>query len=196
MSDVFISYARSTERAAELIETTLTGLGYTVWRDSSLPIHRPYPQVIEERLTAAKAVVVLWSKDAAGSDWVRAEADVARASKKLVQVSVDNTAPPLPFNQIQCGDLAGWTGDVAAPAWGKLMTSLSALVGTRAAFPSPQGNESFVPLRAVDAVLRPTKPSIAVLPFANLSRNPDQAYFAEGMVVEIVTALSRFAALL
>src|SRR6185369_10203476 len=100
MSDVFISYARSTERAAELIETTLTGLGYTVWRDSSLPIHRPYPQVIEERLTAAKAVVVLWSKDAAGSDWVRAEADVARASKKLVQVSVDNTAPPLPFNQI------------------------------------------------------------------------------------------------
>ncbi len=38
----------------------------------------------------------------------------------------------------------------------------------------------------------PTKPSIAVLPFANLSGDPEQDYFADGMVVEIVSALSRF----
>jgi pentatricopeptide repeat protein len=36
----------------------------------------------------------------------------------------------------------------------------------------------------------PDKPSIAVLPFANLSGDPDQEYFAEGMVEEIITALS------
>src|SRR5262245_14983278 len=35
------------------------------------------------------------------------------------------------------------------------------------------------------------KPSIAVLPFANLSNDPDQEYFADGMVEEIITALSR-----
>ena len=35
------------------------------------------------------------------------------------------------------------------------------------------------------------KPSIAVLPFANLSGDPEQEYFAEGMVEEIITALSR-----
>jgi TolB-like protein/Flp pilus assembly protein TadD len=38
----------------------------------------------------------------------------------------------------------------------------------------------------------PDKPSIAVLPFANMSGDPDQEYFADGMVEEITTALSRF----
>src|SRR5262244_1477668 len=37
----------------------------------------------------------------------------------------------------------------------------------------------------------PDKPSIAVLPFANMSGDPDQEYFADGMVEEIITALSR-----
>jgi len=38
----------------------------------------------------------------------------------------------------------------------------------------------------------PDKPSIAVLPFDNLSGDPEQEYFADGMVEEIITALSRF----
>jgi adenylate cyclase len=38
----------------------------------------------------------------------------------------------------------------------------------------------------------PDKPSIAVLPFENMSRDPEQEYFADGMVEEIITALSRF----
>ncbi len=37
----------------------------------------------------------------------------------------------------------------------------------------------------------PDKPSIAVLPFENLSRDAEQEYFADGMVEEIITALSR-----
>jgi adenylate cyclase len=41
----------------------------------------------------------------------------------------------------------------------------------------------------------PDKPSIAVLPFQNMSGDPEQEYFADGMVEEITTALSRFKAL-
>ena len=41
----------------------------------------------------------------------------------------------------------------------------------------------------------PDKPSIAILPFTNLSSDPEQEYFADGMVDEIITALSRFKAL-
>jgi len=37
----------------------------------------------------------------------------------------------------------------------------------------------------------PDRPSIAVLPFANLSGDPEQEYFVDGMVEEIITALSR-----
>jgi len=41
----------------------------------------------------------------------------------------------------------------------------------------------------------PDKPSIAVLPFQNMSGDPDQEYFTDGMVEDIITALSRFKAL-
>lgn len=41
----------------------------------------------------------------------------------------------------------------------------------------------------------PDKPSIAVLPFENMSGDPEQEYFADGMVEDIITALSRFKAL-
>ena len=46
---------------------------------------------------------------------------------------------------------------------------------------------------AADAPLAlPDKPSIAVLPFQNMSGDPEQEYFADGMVEDIITALSRF----
>ncbi len=45
---------------------------------------------------------------------------------------------------------------------------------------------------AQSASTLPRKPSIAVLPFANMSGDPEQEYFADGMVEDIITALSRF----
>ena len=44
---------------------------------------------------------------------------------------------------------------------------------------------------AVPPLPLPDKPSIAVLPFQNMSGDPEQDYFADGMVEEIITALSR-----
>jgi adenylate cyclase len=48
------------------------------------------------------------------------------------------------------------------------------------------------PAEAGNALPLPDKPSIAVLPFENMSGDPEQEYFANGMVEEIITALSRF----
>jgi TolB-like protein len=45
------------------------------------------------------------------------------------------------------------------------------------------------------ALALPAKPSIAVLPFQNMSGDPEQEYFADGMVEDIITALSRFKSL-
>jgi TolB-like protein len=42
------------------------------------------------------------------------------------------------------------------------------------------------------AIALPDRPSIAVLPFTNISGDPEQDYFADGMVEEIITALSHF----
>jgi adenylate cyclase len=44
-------------------------------------------------------------------------------------------------------------------------------------------------------LLLPDRPSIAVLPFSNMSGDPEQEYFADGMVEDIITALSRFKSL-
>ena len=47
------------------------------------------------------------------------------------------------------------------------------------------------PMPEPAALPLPDKPSIAVLPFQNMSGDPEQEYFADGMVEEIITALSR-----
>ena len=184
--EIFISYARSTVQEAREIAEALRARGYGVWRDDELPVHRPYAEVIEERLRDAKAVVVLWSAEAVRSQWVRAEAEVAREAGTLVQLSLDGVAPPLPFNQIQCADLKEWRVGSRLPGWTKVLTSIDELIG------SAHDRE---PHEVSTQAELPSQPSIAVLPFANLSGDPDQGYFADGMVVEIVTALSRLPSL-
>ncbi len=185
MADIFVSYGRSTEAQAKQLADALREAGYSVWRDDELPAHRAYGDVIEERLRSAKAVVVLWSAEAARSQWVRAEADIAREAGTLVQVTIDGTIPPLPFNQIQCADLDGWSGDRDSPGWRKVEGSVSLLVGKAA-----QG-----------AAVAGTTPSSArriavlVLPFINLSGDPEQEYFSDGITDDIITDLSKVSAL-
>ena len=53
MSDIFISYARSTAKQAQAVAEALRALGYSVWRDDDLPSHRAYSDVIEEQLRHA-----------------------------------------------------------------------------------------------------------------------------------------------
>jgi TolB-like protein/class 3 adenylate cyclase len=55
---------------------------------------------------------------------------------------------------------------------------------------------STIPALGVTKPLQlPDKPSIAVLPFQNMSGDPEQEYFADGMVEDIITALSHFKSL-
>ena len=57
--------------------------------------------------------------------------------------------------------------------------------------PPPQAGEGRVGAADPPALALPDKPSIAVLPFQNMSGDPEQEYFVDGMVEEIITALSR-----
>ena len=184
MADIFVSYARSTERQAQLAAEALRAAGYDVWRDDELPAHRAYGEVIEERLRSAKAVLVVWSGDAARSQWVRAEADVAREAGTLIQVSVDGTLPPMPFNQIQCADLNGWDGDTASPGWQKVSASVTSLVGDGR--PSARPETPAAPAKRV---------AVCVLPFINMSGDAEQEYFSDGISEDIITDLSKVSAL-
>ena len=182
MSDVFVSYARSTEEQARQVEAALRDAGYTVWRDAELPAHRSYAEVIEERLRAAKAVVVLWSQEAVKSHWVRAEADAAREAGTLVQASVDSATPPIPFNQIQYAALTGWSGEGDHPGWKTVVGSVATLVHTGTAAEAP-------------AKIKRKKTSICILPFQNMSGDAEQEYFSDGISEDITTDLSKVSAL-
>src|SRR6476661_14206 len=181
MSDVFVSYARPDEPLADRVAEMLRAEGFRVWRDDELPAHRTYADVIEERLKSAKAVVVLWSAEAAKSQWVRAEADTARAVGTLVQASLDSIVPPLPFNQIQCADFSSWHGEGEPTGWRKVRDSVAALAG---------------PLDAASRN-RPRRRQlcICVLPFANMSGDTEQEYFSDGITEDITTDLSKISAL-
>jgi adenylate cyclase len=181
MADVFVSYARTDEATADSVANALRTEGFAVWRDDQLPAHRAYSEVIEERLKSAKAVVVLWSAEAAKSQWVRAEADSARTAGILVQAALDGIIPPLPFNQIQCADLSGWDGSAETAGWRKLKDSLRVLVGA----PKSSGGE------------RPRRRNlcICVLPFQNMSGDSEQEYFSDGISEDITTDLSQISSL-
>ncbi|MEP6982186.1 MAG: toll/interleukin-1 receptor domain-containing protein [Sphingomicrobium sp.] len=110
MADVFISYARDDQAAARRVAKGLQAADFDVWWDADLPAHRAYSEVIERNLEEAKAVVVLWSTAAAKSQWVRAEADFARNAGKLVQAQVDESLPPMPFNQMALAETKAQEG--------------------------------------------------------------------------------------
>ena len=85
------------------------------------------------------------------------------AINDLGETKLKNIAEPMRIYSLQFG------GTVAAKA--------TALKGTATAAPG---------------LSLPDKPSIAVLPFQNMSGDPEQEYFADGIVEDIITALSRF----
>lgn len=127
---------------------------------------------------------MLWSADAAKSQWVRAEADAARGVGTLIQANIDGTVPPLPFNQIQCADLKNWNGELDHAGWRKLIASVAALTG-QSSYDGPQ--------KSVRSSRRAV--SVCVLPFANMSGESEQEYFSDGISEDITTDLSKVSAL-
>jgi len=210
LADVFISYARADEAVARRLAKALQAAGLDVWWDADLPAHRAYSDVIEKNLEQAKTVIVLWSKTAARSQWVRAEADYARNAGKLVQAQLDGALPPMPFNQIQCADLRGWRRSGSHAGWRKLHSSANAILSGEEPVDTGPATASIwdrlqpyrwwaaasVLLVAAAAILltlaspgEERKPVLAVLPFRSLDAGDSS--LAAGMWEDTRTAIGR-----
>lgn len=181
MADVFLSYARGSAGVAMRVAAALRDQGYSVWFDEELPAHCAYADVIAAELDAARAVLVLWSEAAARSQWVRSEADRARERGNLVQLRLDGTRLPMPFDQIQCAQMERLDEQIGGTAWKSVTSAISALVNGERGQAEPQAS----PVGDANP-----EPSIAVLPFRELGAATGD-YLGEGLAEEIVTALSR-----
>jgi adenylate cyclase len=178
MADVFLSYARPSADMAARIAAALRAESYSVWLDEELPAHRAYADVIAAELDSARAVLVIWSKAAAQSQWVRSEANRAREKGNLVQARLDGTRLPMPFDQIQCAELVR-SGEVATgTGWKSITGAIAALIH----------GEASAPIAVAPATSR--EPSVVILPLRELGRGSDD-YLGEGLAEEIITALAR-----
>ncbi|MEO0982489.1 MAG: toll/interleukin-1 receptor domain-containing protein [Pseudomonadota bacterium] len=132
MADVFISYKREDQeehgRVSPIAEA-LRAEGYEVFYDVQIPPGSSWEEVLEQKIAAAKCVLVLWSQHSVDSDWVKEEADLAKTAGKLIPVFIDQVRPPLGFARIEGADLSTWTGSLDHPEWRNLVAAVKARIG-------------------------------------------------------------------
>lgn len=216
MARVFISYARTDRDRVAQIADALAKAGHDVWWDTLIDGGTAFAKEIETQLANAQAVVAVWSAASVESDWVRDEAAAGRDRKCLVPVSLDGSEPPLGFRQYHTINLSKWRGRADAPEMEAVVRGIascgSGLIPLKQHEPRRKpvltrrnlliGGGVAGVAAASGAVwwLRPfgkeaSGNSVAVLPFANMSGDPQQAYFSDGLSEEVRSALSRNARL-
>ncbi|MFN3371596.1 MAG: TIR domain-containing protein [Sphingomonadaceae bacterium] len=187
MADVFLSYSRIDQARARAFADGFAAAGLDVWWDTAIKTGEVYDEVTEAVLRSAGAVVVLWSANSVGSRWVRAEAIAGQRRGRLVPVMLEPCERPVMFELVQTADLSGWGGDPAEPVFRALVADVARMadrpLSLSEAGPDPGPARSAAPASA--------GPSIALLPLADMGGQSDDG-FADGMVEEISSALSRF----
>jgi len=217
LSDIFVSYKAEDRRRVQPLVDALEADGLSVWWDAHIGGGDEWRDTIQEQLDAAKCVIVIWSKRSIGpgGHFVRDEASRAQRRDIYLPVLLDRVEPPLGFGETQALRLSGWKGSNRADP--RLRAVLDAARATVAGTPRPVrgpagpdgiSKRTLLAGGAAAAVavaaggwywLRPgsagASNSIAVMPFANLSGDPAQAYFSDGIAEELRSSLARIAGL-
>jgi TPR repeat protein len=127
MTDIFVSYKSEERDRAQQLAEVLSQIGYDVWWDASLLAGSQFTTEIEEVIKGAKAVIVLWSRAAIKSEWVKAEAEAARRRGIALSVRIDDVSPddlPLLFRATHIVDLADWKGNKKDAAFAQLLAAV------------------------------------------------------------------------
>ena len=211
MVDVFISYKAEDRRRVVPLVQALEADGLTVWWDAHIAGGVDWRDSIEEHLDAARCVIVVWSKRSVGREgrFVRDEATRAQRRETYLPVRIDKVEPPLGFGETQAISLTGWSGDRSDERYQSVLSAVRAItsgehpanqpvsrgfrVSRRAAMASASGAAAVAAIGGW-FLLKPgaaRATSIAVLPFANLSGDPAQSYFSDGIAEELRSALAR-----
>jgi hypothetical protein len=150
VTQIFISYSRSERATAARLAERLSEAGHSVWWDVELVGGQQFEVEIQAALRAAKAVIVLWSKASVASDWVRAEAEVARVARTAVPVLIDDVSVdelPMVFRALHTVDLRKWNGDPAAAGFQDILGAVAKLGAVAGSPRSATGSHYPLPLQ-------------------------------------------------
>src|SRR5215831_12483224 len=109
MTDIFISYSKADHMLALKLSAFLEAEGWSVWWDRNLSAGEAYRDEIMQKLSAARAVIVIWTQSSVKSDWARAEAGRAKAEGKLIPVKTSDLTYadiPLPFGEMHTENIS------------------------------------------------------------------------------------------
>ncbi|OOG52482.1 hypothetical protein B0E47_14325 [Rhodanobacter sp. B05] len=192
MADVFVSYARSDKQRVAPLVAAIEAKGWSVWWDPEIAPGQEFDDRIEAEIDAARAVLVVWTPTSVASRWVRGEAREAAERGILVPVRFEQARLPLDVRAIHTTDLDGCGEDPASAPVQEFLRALGTMIAhTQAAQPTRQGDASASSSVDKDAA----RWTICVLPFANMSGDPEQEYFSDGITEDIITDLSKVSAL-
>ncbi len=191
MADVFVSYARNDKARVAPLVAAIEAKGWSVWWDPEISPGQEFDDQIEAEIASAGAVLVVWTPTSVVSRWVRGEAREAAERGILVPVRFEQARLPMDVRAIHTTDLDGWGENSASPQAQEFLRALGALIArSQASRPAKPGSAS---------ASTPGKDSprytICVLPFVNMSGDPEQEYFSDGITEDIITDLSKVSAL-
>jgi hypothetical protein len=153
MSDIFLSYASEDRDRVTGIVAWFQTEGWTVWWDRRILPGENWDGTIEEALSAARCVVVVWTERSVLSEWVRIEANFGRERAILVPVILDDVRIPVTFRHLQAASLSAWDGNESSPSLIPLRSGIRAVISASPAA-SHSTKESHVEERALDAAMR------------------------------------------
>ncbi|WHZ20506.1 MAG: Adenylate cyclase [Rhodanobacteraceae bacterium] len=192
MADVFVSYARADKARVAPLVAALEARGWSVWWDPEISPGKEFDDEIDVELQAAKSVLVVWTPTSVASRWVRGEARDAAERGILVPVRFDQARLPIDVRAIHTTDLDDWGEDASSPAAQECLHALAAMIArATAAQAASAGGASSTPATQKESA----RFSICVLPFINMSGDPEQEYFSDGITEDIITDLSKISAL-
>jgi adenylate cyclase len=188
MADVFVSYARSDKSRVAPLVAAIGMRGWSIWWDPEIAPGQEFDRQIAAELKIAAAVLVVWTPNSVESRWVRGEAREAAERGILVPVRFENASLPIDARALHTTDLDDSATDARSPSIQEVLRALGALIDRqRAASSATSGS------RPVSSA--PGRVAICVLPFANMSGDPEQEYFSDGITEDIITDLSKVSAL-
>jgi adenylate cyclase len=182
MADIFVSYATEDRDRVKSVVGAIEKAGYSVWWDRKIGVGCSFDRVIEQELDSCACVLVIWSSTSIEKDWIRSEAQEGLDRGVLVPVLFDDAKPPLAFRRTQAAVLGrDPTDEELEPVLAAINSCLDRVSATPDQAESP-------PSRG--ALRTPSQNAIAVLPFQNLSSDPEQEFFSDGIAEDILNELS------